>query len=88
LFVDIRVHILDILRRLHHKVRVKKWRFVTIHDVEVCEATWYKIIGISRFSYLSYKQDRKCGARQRPHGNVGMKKQQITTRHVKSNLSC
>ncbi len=68
-------HILDIPKRLHQRVGVKKWRFVTIHDVEICEATWYKIIGILWSSYLFYKQYHKCGTRQRSHGNAGMKKQ-------------
>jgi hypothetical protein len=37
--------------------------------------------------YLSYKQDRKCGTRQRLHGNVGSKKPLVATyRHVESNV--
>jgi hypothetical protein len=68
------IYILDIPKRLHQKVGVKKRRFVTIRDVEICEVAWYKIVGISRSMYLFYKKDNKCGTRQRLHGNVGMKK--------------
>jgi len=62
-FANRRVHILDIPRRLHQRVGIKKRKFVTIHDVEICEATWYMIVEISRYSYLSYKQDNKCKAK-------------------------
>ncbi len=85
-FGDKITHILDIPKRLHQRVGVKKWRFVTIHDVEICEETWYKIVGILQSSYLSYKQDRKCGTRQRSHGNDGMKKQRVITKQVESNV--
>jgi len=44
-FVDRRAHSLDIPRRLHQRVGVKKRRFVIIQDVEICEVTWYKIVG-------------------------------------------
>jgi len=44
-----------------------------------------KIVGISRFTYLFYKHDSKCGTRQRLHGNVRMKKQ-VTTKHAKNNV--
>jgi hypothetical protein len=55
LFTNNKMHVLNIFRRLHQRVGVKKWRFVTIQDVEICEATWYKIVGILQFSYLFYK---------------------------------
>ncbi len=54
-FTDKITHILDIPKRLHQRVGVYKWKFVIIHDVEICEAAWYKIVGISQSSYLSYK---------------------------------
>ncbi len=77
---------MDIPKRLHQRVGVKKGRFVTINDVEICEVTWYKIVGISWSSYLSYKQICKCGTRQRSHGNVGMNKQRVVIRQVESNV--
>ncbi len=51
----------------------------------ICEATWYKIVGISRSTYLFYKHDNKCGTRQRLRGNVGMKKQ-VAIRQPESNV--
>jgi hypothetical protein len=36
--------------------------------------------------YLFYKQNSKCGTRQRLHGNAGMKKPQIATRQAESNV--
>jgi hypothetical protein len=74
LFVDKIIHILDIPKRLHQRVGVKKWRFVTIHDVEIYETSWNNIVGILWSSYLSYIQYCKCGTRQRSHGNARMKK--------------
>jgi hypothetical protein len=85
-FVDKLTHILDITKRLHQRVGIKKWRFVTINDVEICEATWYKIVGILWSSYLSYKQNCKCGTRQRSHGNARMNKQRVVIRQVESNV--
>jgi hypothetical protein len=55
LFVDKRMHILNILRRLHQRVGIKKWKFVIIQDVEICEASWYKIVGISQSLDLYFK---------------------------------
>jgi len=55
LFVDKKMHILNILRRLHQRVGIKKWRFVTIQEIEICEASWYKIVGISQSLDLFYK---------------------------------
>jgi hypothetical protein len=34
-----------------------------LQETDVCEIVWYKIMGISRSSYMSYKQETKEGAR-------------------------
>jgi hypothetical protein len=36
---------------------------VMLQETDVCEIVWYKIMGISRSSYMSYKQETKEGAR-------------------------
>jgi hypothetical protein len=54
-FEERSTHTLDITRRLHRRGDCKCAKFVTLQERDVCETTWYKIMGISRSSYMNYK---------------------------------
>ncbi len=47
-----------------------------LQENDVYKTTWYKIMGISRSTYMRYKQERKIGCRILPHKNKGSQKQQ------------
>jgi len=37
------------------------WKFIMIQEIIICEMTWYKIIGLSKSTYMLYKIDSKRG---------------------------
>jgi hypothetical protein len=48
-------HMLDIPRRLHQRRDCNCAKFVPFQERDVYETNWYKIMGISRSTYMSYK---------------------------------
>jgi hypothetical protein len=48
--------------------------FIMIQEIPFCETSWYKIVGLSRSTYMLYKIDSKKGCRFLPHGNKGSHK--------------
>ncbi len=54
--------------------------------MDICETTWYKIIGVSMLLYMLYKSNSKRSCQFLPHGNKGTHKLQISTKHIKSNV--
>ncbi len=57
-----------------------------LQERDVCETTWYKIMGISRSIYMSYKQESKKGCRVLPHQNKGSQKYRALTIQAESNI--
>jgi len=53
-FEEKSAHMLDIPRSLHRR-DCNYAKFVTFQEKDVCETTWYKIMGISRLTYMNYK---------------------------------
>jgi hypothetical protein len=47
-FEECRMYGMDILRRLHVRGNMKQQRFMTILKINICEMTWYKIVGLLR----------------------------------------
>ncbi len=79
-------HTLDISKKLHGRGGVSCTKFVTIQKNNIYEIAWYKIIGISRSTYMSYKHKNKKRCKIWPHQNKGMQKQCIPVIHVESNI--
>jgi hypothetical protein len=52
------VHTLDIPKKLHGRGGSCE-KIVIIHERDVCDIAWYKIMGISRSTYMSYKHEKK-----------------------------
>jgi len=57
-----------------------------MQGVDICETTWYKIIGVSRSMYMSYKSNSKWSCQFLPHGNQCTHKLRISTKQVESNV--
>jgi hypothetical protein len=77
---------LDIPRRLHQRGDCNRAKFVTLEKKDVCETAWYKIMGISRSTYMSYKQENKRGCKILPHRNKGSQKKRAPTIQAESNI--
>jgi len=58
-FEDQREYGLDIPRRLHIRGNIKQQKYLTMPCVDICEIFWYKIIGVSRSTYMLHKFDNK-----------------------------
>ncbi len=69
-FEEHKMYGLDILRRFHTRRNMKWQNFIMIQKVDICETTWYKIVGLLRF----YKLESKWGCWFLPHGNKGTHK--------------
>ncbi len=67
LFEKSTAHTLDILRGLHRKRNCNRAKFVTLQERSVCKTAYYKIMGISRSTYMSYKWENKKRCRILPH---------------------
>jgi hypothetical protein len=68
-------HMLDIPRRLHQSLGdCNRAKFMMLQEKDVCETAWYKIMGIFKSTYMSYKQERKRGCRILSHRNKGSQK--------------
>jgi hypothetical protein len=50
-------HMLDFPRNLHQRRDYNHAKFVTFLERDVCEIAWYKIMGIFRSTYMSYKHE-------------------------------
>jgi hypothetical protein len=50
---------MDIPRRLHVRGDMKQRKFITIQEINIYEMTWFKIIGLSKLTYMLYKVDSK-----------------------------
>ncbi len=57
-----------------------------IQEIDIYEMTRYKIVGLSKLTYMLYKVDSKRGCRFLPHGNKGSHKLQTPTKQAKSNV--
>jgi hypothetical protein len=57
-FEERSAHMLDIPRRLHKKGNCNCAKFLPLQERDVFKTAWYKIMGISRLTYMSYKQKR------------------------------
>jgi hypothetical protein len=58
-FEECKAYGMDIPRRLHVKVDTKQQKFITIYEIDIYEMTWYKIVGLSKSTYMLYKIDSK-----------------------------
>jgi hypothetical protein len=65
---------IDIPKRLHVRVDMKQQKFITIQEINICEMAWYKIVGLSKSTYMLYKAISKQECRFLPHGNKGSHK--------------
>ncbi len=54
-FEEIIAHKLDIPRSLQQRGDCSHAKFVTFQERDVCKIAWYKIMGISRSTYMSYE---------------------------------
>ncbi len=52
-FEDRFAHPLDIPRRLHQRADCNHAKFLMLQEKVVCEISWYKIMGISKSTYMS-----------------------------------
>lgn len=57
-------------------------------EIDICEITWCKIIGLLRLKYMLYKVDCKQGCKFLPHGNKGLHNLQTPTKQEESNVQC
>ncbi len=73
-FEDYKAYGLNIPKRLDMIRNVKQQEFITIQEIDICETTWYKIIGLLRLKYMLYKVDYKWGCKFLPHGDKGLHK--------------
>ncbi len=85
-FEECKVYGMDILRRLHVRAYMNQWEFIIIQEIDIYETTWYKIIGLSKSTYMLYKVNSKRGCRFLPHGNKGSHKLQTQTKQAESNV--
>jgi hypothetical protein len=85
-FEECKVYGMDIPRRLHVKANMKQWKFITIQEIDICEMAWYKIIGLSKSTYMLYKVNPKRECKFLPHGNKGSHKLWTPTKQAKSNV--
>ncbi len=53
----------DIPTRFHVKGNMQQWKFITIQEIDICEMTWYKIISLSKSTYMLYKTNLKRGCK-------------------------
>jgi hypothetical protein len=60
---------MDIPIRLHVRRNMKYQKFFTIQEIDICETTWYKIVGLLRSTYMLYKANSKRGCRFLPQGH-------------------
>jgi len=79
-FEECKVYGIDIPRRLHVRIDMKQWKFITIQEIDIYEMTWYKIIRLSRSTYILYKVNSKWGCIFLLHGNKGSHKLQTQTK--------
>jgi hypothetical protein len=54
LFKERIAHMMDIPRRLHQRGDCNHAKFMKLQKKDVCEITWYKVMGISRSTYMNY----------------------------------
>lgn len=52
---------------------------VVLEGRNICLSAWWKIHGISRATFMAYKQRYKTGKRSSTHGNTGMRKPRART---------
>jgi len=64
-------HTLDIPRRLHPRRNYNRVKFVMLQEKDVYKIAWYKIMGISKSTYMNYKQESKRRCRILPHQKKG-----------------
>ncbi len=81
-----RAYGMDIPKRLHMRGNIKQQMFIMIHEIDICETTRYKIVGLSKLTYMLYKIDSKWGCTFLPHGNKSSHKLQTPTKQVESNV--
>jgi hypothetical protein len=79
-FEERKTYGMDIPRRIHVRKDMKQWNFIMIYEIDICETTWYKIVGLSKSTYTLYKAYSKWGCKFLPHSNKGSHKLQIPTK--------
>ncbi len=79
-FEECKAYGMDIPRRLHVKVDTKQQKFITIYEIDIYEMTWYKIVGLSKSTYMLYKIDSKWRCKFLLHGNKSLHKFKIPTK--------
>ncbi len=73
-FKERSVHMLDIPRRPHQERNCNCAKIVMLQKKDVCKIAWYKIMGIFRSTYMSYKHENERGCKILPHQNKGTQK--------------
>jgi hypothetical protein len=58
-FEERKAYGMDISRRLHVRADTKQQKLITIQEIDIYEMTCYKIVGLSRLTYILYKVDSK-----------------------------
>jgi hypothetical protein len=58
-FEEHRTYGMDIPRKFHVKVDISNKKLITIQEINICEMAWYKIIRLSKSTYMLYKVDSK-----------------------------
>jgi hypothetical protein len=81
-----KVYGMDIPRRLHVRGNMQQWKFIMIQEIDICEMTLYKIIGLSKSTYMLYKVDFKRRCRFWLHDNKSSDKLRTPTKQVESNV--
>jgi hypothetical protein len=67
----------------------RKHELTKVYDyasVDIYETTWYKIIGVSKSTYVLYKFESKWGCQFLPHGNKGIHKLRMLTKQAELNV--
>lgn len=54
--------------------------------MDICKIVYYKIVNVSKSTYMLYKYDSKKGYQFLPHGNKGTHKLRMSIKQEKSNV--
>jgi hypothetical protein len=58
-FEEHKAYGMDIPRTLHVRANMKQQKLIIIQEIDIYEMTCYKIIGLSRSTYMLYKVNSK-----------------------------
>ena len=68
--------------QLHLVGAKRKWKYIMLEGVEVCDTAWYIIHGIPKSTYHNYIEKYKEGVLLSTHGNKGIKRPRFRTVQV------